>query len=248
MNIDAVLILLPGHMAVGVWANCDNPGTYYKLGDKCYYYIETTGDGFKLGDIPNEYRYTAATLVKIPSGENIAVAPQYKKPCDPSPYFIGYYYSGADFYSDAQCNYQTNCLPWSSYVSASSLSGYYYNSQLEQTYHDSSCTQIAVKGCYKSKTYSGYFYKSGLAWYYDSQCTQTYQSMTCSYPYSYVYSCTTESGYNSKKSNCDYYASSEYLKSLAESCYAGLDKCRSDINEYQSKLNEYNACTARKEY
>lgn len=129
-----------------------------------------------------------------------------------------------------------------------SLSGYYYNPQLEKTYHDSSCTQILVKGCYKSKSYSGYFYKSGLAWYYDSQCLQIYQSMTCNYPYSYIYSCTSEYSYSSKKSTCDYYASSTYLKDLAQSCYDELAKCRSDINEYQSKLNEYNSCSSRKEY
>ena len=72
--------------------------------------------------------------------------------------------------------------------------------------------------------------------------------MTCTYPSSFSYSCTSESSYTYKKSNCDYYASSQYLKSMAQACYDELPKCRSDIDEYQAKLNEYNQCFSRKEY
>ena len=248
MNIGSALVLLPGHMAIAVWMDCDESGIYYKLDDKCYYYVETTGKNWPGGEIPDEYRNTRATLIKIPSGKTANVYPQYTKPCYASPDFSGYYYDGSNYYSDSQCNYQANCLPWSSYISDPSLSGYYYNPQLEKTYHDSSCTQILVKGCYKSKSYSGYFYKSGSAWYYDSQCTQLYQSMACDYPSSYAYSCVYESSYNLKKSTCDYYQSSSYLSDLADSCYEKLAQCRADIDEYQKKLDEYNQCKDRKEY
>jgi hypothetical protein len=241
MNIDTVLILLPGHMAVGVWVDCNNSGTYYKLNDKCYYYIETTGGkDWTIGEIPPDAPHTPATLIKIPSGELVNnVSPQYKKPCYVSKDFSGYYSDGKNFYSDSQCNYQITCLLYKEY---------YFDTNSESFYWDGSCSQIVVKGCYKSISYPGYFYRSGLAWYYDSQCLQIYQSMTCNYPYSYIYSCTSEYSYSSKKSTCDYYASSTYLKDLAQSCYDGLAKCRSDINEYQSKLNEYNSCLSSKEY
>ena len=239
MNIDTVLVLLPGHMAVAVWMNCDSPGTYYKFNDRCYYFIETTGKDWDVGDMSNDYRYTLATLIKIPSNESITVAPQYKKPCDPALSFSGYYYDGSNYYSDSQCNYQVTCLPYS---------GYYFDTNSKSLYHDSSCSQIVVKGCYKSKSYLGYFCRSGIAWYYDSQCTQLYQSMACTYPSSYSYSCTSEYSYSSKKSTCDYYKSSRYLSSMADSCYQELEKCRNDINEYQNKLNEYNQCYTRKEY
>jgi len=162
MNIDTVLILLPGHMAVGVWADCNNSGTYYKLNERCYYYIETTGENWNLGDIPDNYRYTTATLVKIPSGETFNVSPQYKKPCYSSPDFPGYYSDGENFYSDSQCNYFAYCLPFEEF---------YVKPKELNLYWDSSCSQVVVKGCYKSTDYPGYFYDS-FGFYYDSQCTQ----------------------------------------------------------------------------
>ncbi|MCX6760966.1 MAG: hypothetical protein NTZ84_02615, partial [Candidatus Nealsonbacteria bacterium] len=93
MNIDAVLILLPGHMAVGVWMDCDSPGTYYKLDDRCYYYIETTSaKDWAVGEMPSEAPRTTATLIKIPSGEMVSnIIPQYKKHCYSSTDFSGYY-------------------------------------------------------------------------------------------------------------------------------------------------------------
>ena len=239
MNIDTVLILLPEHMAVGVWLDCDSPGTYYKLNDRCYYYIETTGKGFTVGEIPDRYRYASATLVKIPSGTTIDVYPQYKKPCDPSSEFSGYYYDGSNYYSDSQCNYQITCLPYKEY---------YFDTNSKSFYHDSGCSQLVVKGCYKSKTYPGYFYTSGNSWYYDSQCTQLYKSMACDYPSPWNYSCTSESSYNLKKSNCDFYKSSKYFQDLAKNCDEELAKCRNDIDVYQAKLNEYDECKSRKEY
>ncbi|MFH1509540.1 MAG: hypothetical protein ABID67_00100 [Candidatus Nealsonbacteria bacterium] len=241
MGIDSVLVELPGHMAIAIAFSGEPSGYYYKMNNGWrYYYIETTGDGWQLGDLPEDsYKYKAATLVKLPSNEKEIVFPSYENPCYSSSDFSGYYYDGKNYYSNNTCTNLITCL---------SYSGYYYHPQTEKFYHDSGCTQILVKGCYKSKSYSGKFYTSGSSWYYDSQCTQTYKSMSCSYPSSYSYSCTSEYSYSSKKSTCDYYASSRYLSSMASSCYQELEECRSDINEYQAKLNEYNQCYARKEY
>jgi len=163
MNKGVVLILLPGHMAVGVWMDCNAAGTYYKLDDRCYYYVETTEEGWFPGEIPDKYRYTPATLMKIPSGEVVNnVFPQYKKPCYLSPDFPGYYSDGENFYSDNQCNYLAYCLPYKEF---------YVNPQTLDFYWDSGCNQIVVRGCSKSTNYPGYFY-NGVDYYFDSQCIQ----------------------------------------------------------------------------
>ncbi len=162
LNIDTVLILLPGHMAVGVWMNCDNSGTYYKLGDRCYYYIETTNaKDWSVGEMPSDASRAPATLIKITSGEMVNnISPQYIKPCKSSSEFPGYYSDGTNFYSDSQCNYQTTCL---------SYSGYYWDVNMESLYHDSGCSQIVTKGCTKSTSYPGYF-TNGADLYSDSRC------------------------------------------------------------------------------
>ncbi len=54
LGYDAVYINPPEHFAVGVLG--DNlEGTYYTFKGETYYYCETTGDGFRIGDIPEEY-------------------------------------------------------------------------------------------------------------------------------------------------------------------------------------------------
>jgi len=163
MGYGAVLILLPGHMAAGVYMNCDNSGTHYELDGRCYYYIETTSKDWTGGEIPDEYRNTRATLIKIPSGKTASVYPQYVKPCDASSDFSGYYYDGNNYYSDNQCNNWVCCLPYEEY---------YLNPQIESKFFwDSSCSQEVTSGCYKSTDYSGYFYDS-FGFYYDSRCIQ----------------------------------------------------------------------------
>lgn len=163
MNIDTVLILLPGHMAVGVWMDCDTSGTYYELNGRCYYYIETTNaKDWAVGEMPSDAPRTPATLIKIPSGETINnVYSQYVNPCDYSSDFSAYF-DGSNFYTDSQCNNITYCLLFQ---------GSYYNPLNKSFYWDSSCTQRVVAGCYKSTSYPGYFF-NGIYWYYDSQCSR----------------------------------------------------------------------------
>lgn len=161
MNIGVKLVLLPGHMAVAAWADCKNSGTYYKIEDKCYYYIETTGDGFSLGEIPDSYAHTEAILIDIYSGDRISATPQYKKPCYSSSDFIGYFTDGVYIYSDNQCNRLINCVPYEDL---------YYNVFMETFYWDGSCLQKFYTGCLKSTIYSGYF-TDGSDYYYNSACT-----------------------------------------------------------------------------
>jgi len=55
MNYSTVYINPPDHCAVGVWGK-DLPGTHYTYNDKNYYYCETTGNGFEIGETPIAYR------------------------------------------------------------------------------------------------------------------------------------------------------------------------------------------------
>ncbi|MBU2579994.1 hypothetical protein KKF19_03525 [Patescibacteria group bacterium] len=162
MGYGSVLILLPGHMAVGVYMNCDVSGTYYEVDGRCYYYIETTNKDFVGGEIPDSYRNTRATIIRIPSGKTIDVYPQYEKPCEYSSDFSAYS-DGVNFYTDSQCNNQIYCL---------SFQQYYVKPPGTDFYWDSSCSQLMVRGCSKSTSPSGYFI-SGGEYYYDSQCSQT---------------------------------------------------------------------------
>jgi len=65
MGIGVVLVTLPGHMAVGVWCN-DCQGTYYEVEGKKYFYLETTGKGWKLGYIPEQYSGTKVSITNVP--------------------------------------------------------------------------------------------------------------------------------------------------------------------------------------
>jgi hypothetical protein len=53
LNYDVVLISPPEHMAVGI--GIDAYGTYWELDGDKYFYLETTGEGWEIGEIPPEY-------------------------------------------------------------------------------------------------------------------------------------------------------------------------------------------------
>lgn len=189
MGYGAVLILLPGHMAVGVYMNCDTSGTYYEFEGRCYYYVETTSKDWTGGEIPDRYRNTLATLIKVPSGKTADVYPKYKKPCYASSDFSGYYFDGENYYSDNQCNYLTSCLLYEEF---------YYNPRIQSFYWDSGCVQIVTKGCSKSTSYPGYFYDD-YNFYYDSRCIQKAKICRLSSYYSDRY---WDGDYNYWDSNC----------------------------------------------
>ncbi|MCB0753506.1 MAG: hypothetical protein KDC52_18685 [Ignavibacteriae bacterium] len=64
-NFDAVLIQVPGHMAVGL--ACSNCSAYYNFEGKKYAYIESTNSNGKIGYIPTDYKNVSAQLIKIPN-------------------------------------------------------------------------------------------------------------------------------------------------------------------------------------
>lgn len=64
MGYGVVLLELPDHMAVGLKGGNIN-GTYWEyLGNK-YYYIETTGENWGVGVLPDEYKNAPATILPL---------------------------------------------------------------------------------------------------------------------------------------------------------------------------------------
>lgn len=68
-GFDALLIQIPGHMAVGI--TCENCNSYYNYEGKKYAYIETTNPNWKIGNMPSEYKNTSAQLIKTPGLSSI---------------------------------------------------------------------------------------------------------------------------------------------------------------------------------
>lgn len=54
------LLILPGHMAIGVKGGEDVSGSYFEQDGVRYYYVETTGRGWSVGEIPDEYQDESA--------------------------------------------------------------------------------------------------------------------------------------------------------------------------------------------
>lgn len=63
MDYGVVLIRIPGHLAVGV--DADASGSYWPHEGESYFYVETTGEGWEIGEVPDEYKGEPATLYPI---------------------------------------------------------------------------------------------------------------------------------------------------------------------------------------
>jgi len=61
MNYDVLLFGLPGHMACGVYTQ-DVYGTYWLHNGREYFFLETTGEGWQIGDLPDDYKGKSAHL------------------------------------------------------------------------------------------------------------------------------------------------------------------------------------------
>ncbi|MGQ4556012.1 hypothetical protein [Halobellus sp. GM3] len=63
-NYDTILIQPPGHMAVGIYQS--NPsGYYFEFEGRKYSYVETTGQGWSIGDCPEEYQGVESRLYQV---------------------------------------------------------------------------------------------------------------------------------------------------------------------------------------
>lgn len=65
MGYGVILINPPGHMAVGVLGGEVIYGTYWEHDGEKYFYLETTGSGWEIGEIPSEYEGESAYLYDI---------------------------------------------------------------------------------------------------------------------------------------------------------------------------------------
>jgi len=64
LNYDVMLLGLPTHMAVGVYME-GVEGSYYPYEAREYLYLETTSEGWRLGEIPSEYEGEPANLYPL---------------------------------------------------------------------------------------------------------------------------------------------------------------------------------------
>lgn len=55
----------PAHMALGVKGEPSIPGTYYTYNDDRYYFVETTGEGWQIGEMPELEGSTSAEIINI---------------------------------------------------------------------------------------------------------------------------------------------------------------------------------------
>jgi hypothetical protein len=64
MGLDSVLLLLPGHMAAGI-ALPGSDGTYLESGGVDYFYCETTGVGWLVGELPPDLEGEEVDVVQV---------------------------------------------------------------------------------------------------------------------------------------------------------------------------------------
>lgn len=69
MGYDAVLLELPEHMALGIKCNTEYNGRSFEYEGSNYYYLETTGSNWQIGEIPEEY-----------ADQPVNVVPVYRRP------------------------------------------------------------------------------------------------------------------------------------------------------------------------
>lgn len=60
----AILVNPPSHLAAGALGN-NLTGYYYEYNGGRYYYAETTGEGFRIGDMPDQYKGVSANLYPL---------------------------------------------------------------------------------------------------------------------------------------------------------------------------------------
>ena len=149
-------------MGVGIKTVHNQSGYYYPVGDEWYYYYETTGEGWEIGQLPDDYLFEKAIVIRVWDGSIYNLYPQNVKPCYYSPDFPGYYYDGSNYYADSQCQNYVYCMLYKD-------GDYYVKPNELNFYWDRNCSQLVVKGCNKSTDYLGYFYDI-YGFYNDSRC------------------------------------------------------------------------------
>ena len=65
MGYGVALIVTSNHCAVGLKGSEKMYGSYYEYEGSRYYYVETTGEGWGIGEIPDQYRNSSANIYPI---------------------------------------------------------------------------------------------------------------------------------------------------------------------------------------
>ncbi|MBN2240777.1 MAG: hypothetical protein JW712_13465 [Dehalococcoidales bacterium] len=65
MGYDVVLLNLPNHIAIGIAGGDNIHGTYWNYQDRKYFYVETTGEGWDIGQIPDDYKDSSAAIYTL---------------------------------------------------------------------------------------------------------------------------------------------------------------------------------------
>jgi len=69
MGYDVVLLELPDHMAIGIICDNEREGKSFEYEGKDYYYLETTGSNWRIGEIPEKY-----------ADQPVKIIPVYRRP------------------------------------------------------------------------------------------------------------------------------------------------------------------------
>ncbi len=84
LGYGVIFISPPEHLAVGILGEDDLPGYYWTYDDRHYYYCETTGDGFEIGELPSEvdadqdaYLYLIDVELQYHPNEQSSFVPTY---------------------------------------------------------------------------------------------------------------------------------------------------------------------------
>ncbi len=89
LGYGAVFINPPDHLAVGILGN-DLQGTFWTYENKTYYYAETTGTGFKIGDLPDEFQGKTAYVYPIDENNQYVLNSQTTTTIGPDPTILPY--------------------------------------------------------------------------------------------------------------------------------------------------------------
>ena len=65
LGYGTAIIHYEGHVMVGLKCSDSVTGTYFEKDGARYYVVETTGEGWKLGELPNEYKGQPATVYVV---------------------------------------------------------------------------------------------------------------------------------------------------------------------------------------
>ena len=84
IGVDTVFINPPDHLAVGVLGN-NLSGTYWAYDNQNYYYCETTGEGFTIGQLPSQFNGVGAYVYAIDTSKQYVVNLQSLTPSAPNP-------------------------------------------------------------------------------------------------------------------------------------------------------------------